>query len=188
MSCENAIALGKMFAADDVTNLLAHSILKIENQIFTILKEKGKGRHYRIVTYINDRVSFSTCIFSKNCCCIYLTHIDLKEFSQLQELRIRLAHELGHIAINMPDIDDPEKMNRHHQSCDINEEANAWAFAYGLIFEKSEYHRSNPNSKLIFSSKSIANSIQGIINRDNKLKSKDEILRKVKNLGVPLQI
>lgn len=144
-------------------NYLAHSIRTIECYIYRTL-----GFCYNIYTLPRERKYQSRCLFFDRGCIIMLP-FDTEERS-ICEIRLRLAHELGHIVYNIvhniSNLANPELLN---DSSD-QEEAFCWEFAYKLILCKSEQYsdKDKDYTKFVFTPKQVAANIHGILSRQNQ--------------------
>jgi len=58
-----------------------------------------------------------------------------------EQIRLILAHELGHLVFNIENLKTPEILDNTPAS--IEEEQDAWLFAYYLVRTKSDEHKSN---------------------------------------------
>jgi hypothetical protein len=135
----------KKFAEVRVENMLAHTIREIEEEIFQESRSKEYGLNYRIQILVSEGTSVACCWFADRNCTIFLpkktTEGDAPNKRDIKEMRIRLAHELGHVVANIPAIIEC----RLHATPDYSaeEEADAWDFAYRLLWHKSEFHKRN---------------------------------------------
>ncbi|GHV14594.1 hypothetical protein AGMMS49938_11010 [Fibrobacterales bacterium] len=126
------------FGKVEKDNYLAHSIRKIE---FDILTKQSK--HYHIISKVSTTSEKSKIMFFDNSCLIWLPcNCDtIKD----EEIRLTLAHELGHVIFNIEALKNPEILGNHESS--VEEEQFAWEFAFHLIKKKSDEHRDNINRK-----------------------------------------
>jgi Zn-dependent peptidase ImmA (M78 family) len=131
---EEAKQLAKKFGQVRKTNFLAHSIREIEMEIFYL-----HNINYFIITRISEHVPKSRCHFAIQGCTIFLplgaNDMDIKE------VRLRLAHELGHIVGNIEKLKDLAKTQEIYSP---EEEIFASVFAYQLLWEKSESYKNDP--------------------------------------------
>ena len=117
----------------DRHNYFAHSIRDIQKAIFQL----KNGLRYHIYTHLTDVGRDTAIVFNRHFggCDIILSyqHEDSKE----ADIRIALAHELGHL---VREIDNLENMDG---ICDysVEEEIFAWKFAFYLVREKSRIHK-----------------------------------------------
>lgn len=116
-------------------NYLAHTIKDIERYVLT-----HEGKCYPILIYPSEVRHFK-CDFHKKYCAIRMPRdcdgIDVGE------IRLRLAHELGHIITNMDKLGDLGRLNAPRTEEEIgNEEIEAWTFAFLLLRKKSQEHQS----------------------------------------------
>lgn len=115
-------------------NYLAHTIKDMERYILT-----HEGKCYPILTYPSEVRHFK-CDFQKKYCAIRMPRdcvgIDVRE------IRLRLAHELGHIIANMDKLGDLDALNAERTQAEIEkEELEAWTFAFLLLMKKSKEHQ-----------------------------------------------
>jgi len=120
------------------SNYLAHSIRKIEQEI-----RKKLNKHYRIITHVPLVAKKASIHFFDQCCEIHLPS-ECEEMKD-EQIRLILAHELGHLIFNIKDLKNPEILD--NKEATNEEEQYAWAFAYHLIRIKSDEHRSNFRQK-----------------------------------------
>lgn len=153
VAAEEAI---EMFGNVCKANYLAHTIREIESYILRQLR-----RPYQIQTYVSQSKNFK-CDFFDRGCTIRLP-ISCDEMSD-GEIRIRLAHELGHIIQNIDKLDNPEFLEKKlggKEKC--AEEIEAWKFAYYLIQKKSKDYQANTYEKFIFKDSELAAIIQRLV-------------------------
>lgn len=137
-------------------NFLAHTIRDLESKI---LKEKGKM--YQIQTYKSQSKNFN-CDFFDHGCTIRIP----ANYENMQdgEIRVRLAHELGHIVRNIDKLDNPEFLRKKLEGKEkIAEEIYSWKFAYLLIQKKSREYDENVYKKFVYKDEYLAALIQGLI-------------------------
>lgn len=162
--------LAREFALVESTNILAHSIRKIEDKIFNMARDNDIGFNYHISIRINEEVAKSNCIFAERGCTIFLPkqENDIPSPDEIKNLRLCLAHELGHIALHLEHILDPDEMKKYYGDKNIQEEADAWEFAYELIKSKSDFYKGNPGHPYIYADESqIGAAIVGALSRNN---------------------
>jgi len=131
---EEAKRIGKI----EKSNYLAHSIRKIEQTI-----RKTLNKHYRIITHVPLAAKKAQIHFFDQCCEIHLP-AECEEMRD-EQIRLILAHELGHLVFNIENLKNPEILDNTEAPND--EEQYAWTFAYHLIRTKSDEHRSNYRQK-----------------------------------------
>lgn len=179
--------LAKKLAKVKSTNFLAHTIRNIEDEIFQMSKEDGTGYNYHMSIRINEDVPKAKCYFAERGCIIFLPKqtSDEPTVEEIKTLRIRLAHELGHIALHLEHILDVEEMKRRYEEKEIDEEADAWEFAHELIKEKSKFHQSNSYTQYTYRDpKLICASIVGILKRNPTERNK-EVVAELKKRNFP---
>ena len=121
------------YVAED--NYLAHSIREIEK---TILRKHSINYHILIFKQGRD-IPFKV-FFRKNSCEIRIQDI---EISSIISVRLRLAHEIGHLIYNIDLLPNSEKIDALNRrgTASLEEELFAWIFAFEMIKEKSgQYH------------------------------------------------
>jgi hypothetical protein len=117
------------FAEIKKHNYLAHSIREIEHEIHL-----RKWITYHIATKMVDTVDYASITsFYPSGCVIFLQ--DECEGISREDIRLVLAHELGHISYNIDCIDHMSGLNT---SPPDDEECYAWSFAYYLLDAKSD--------------------------------------------------
>ena len=139
----------------DKRNYLAHTIRDIE---LAILQTQGK--HYHIITCTSANSRKSKIIFRDHCCEIWLTceHEEINE----REIRLILAHELGHVVYNIDKLKNPEILENKNLSDE--EEIYAWRFAYFLIDKKSFEHQGDmQRGKFVYGPGELKKSITYIL-------------------------
>lgn len=143
----------------DKRNYLAHTIRDIE---LAILRTQNK--HYHITTWTSANSRKSKIIFFDYCCEIWLT-CDYKETSE-RDIRLTLAHELGHLVHNIDKLKNPEVLEKEVHS--KKEETYAWEFAYHLIDKKSVEHKGDMGrSKFVYRPGELKESITFILKKRN---------------------
>ena len=137
-----AFELGQKYADISDDSFLAHTIRKIEEDIFMRGRQhKTENINFKIQTRISDYlVNKSACRFYLSGCTIYLPLGSSKD--EKLDTRIWLAHELGHIVKYIPYFAG-ESSNAPPVTYPAHEEAEAWEFARSLLWHKSEFHKSN---------------------------------------------
>jgi len=118
----------RRFAKINRHNYLAHTIREMEHDIHA-----RKRLSYHITVKMTDmRNCASTVFFYKHGCTIFLPSNpdDMGD----EDVRLIMAHELGHISHN---IDNIESLRGNNVSPTDDEEYYAWLFAYGLLHAKS---------------------------------------------------
>lgn len=151
---EAANDLGKI----EKSNYLAHSIRKIER---LILKEQQK--HYHIITYVTKTDTQKSKITFYDKCCEIRLPTECENIDDKQ-IRLTLAHELGHLIFNIKKLTNPEILENTFSSNE--EEMFAWEFAYNLILAKSDEHRINNNHrKFIYDKKDLKQILSAMIKK-----------------------
>jgi hypothetical protein len=140
-------------------NYLVHTIRDIELAIL-----RTQSRHYHIITCTAANSRKSKILFFDNCCEIWLT-CDYKEISE-RDIRLILAHELGHLVFNIDKLKNPEILQNTTGSDE--EEIKAWMFAYYLIDKKSFEHQNDmQRKKFVYRSGELRKSIESRLQRQN---------------------
>lgn len=129
-SSETPSRCAKIVAVVNKENYLAHAIREIENAVLQTF-----SKNFRIATHCSTCKDSSSIYFSENGCTIFIPKSAMDE-GDPKEIRIRLAHELGHLIYNFKSLSAPAILNKR-PTASAEEEAYAWAFAYTLICEKS---------------------------------------------------
>jgi hypothetical protein len=145
--------LAKFFGSiEEADNYLAHSIRKIEKFFF---EDKLKRKHaYPIQIQEIARDNY-TVEFCERGCVIRIFIDGIKP----QVIRLRLAHELGHIVYDYYDKNS-HKRNSSRDRTSLKEEFFCWVFAYNLIKTKSdEYKNVNGFSNFRYNDSELAKSI-----------------------------
>jgi hypothetical protein len=119
-------------------NYLAHTIRDIELAIL-----RTQSRHYHIITCTAANSRKSKILFFDHCCEIWLT-CSYEEIDE-RDIRLILAHELGHLVFNIDKLENPEILQNTAGSDE--EEIKAWIFAYHLIYKKSVEHQNDTQKK-----------------------------------------
>lgn len=137
-------------------NYLAHTIKDIERYILT-----HEGKCYPILIYPSEVRHFK-CDFQKKYCAIRMPRdcegIDVKE------VRLRLAHELGHIIANMDKLGDVGRLNAPRTQEEIEaEEIEAWTFAFLLLRKKSKEHENRVYDPFIHEDTALIDIIVGLV-------------------------
>lgn len=133
--------MGQKYADISDNSFLAHTIRKIEEDIFMRGREcKTESIHFKIQTRMSEFSNKSVCRFYESGCTIYLPQG--KTETEKLDTRIWLAHELGHIVEYIPYFSG-ESDKAPSGTYSPQEEADAWAFAHSLLWHKSEFHRSH---------------------------------------------
>lgn len=152
----SAEQLAERFGNVRKDNYLAHTIKEIERYI---LREEGKC--YPILTYPSEVKHFK-CDFQR-CYCAIRVPSDCTNIA-VSEIRIRLAHELGHIVKNMDKLGDWERLQKERTREEKNaEEIEAWKFAYYLIQKKSLDYQNNTYKDFIFEDRQLVATIQRLV-------------------------
>jgi hypothetical protein len=136
-------------------NYLAHSIREIEHYLL-----QKYSIHYHIITFQSYAVSKSKIFFWNTCCEIRLPKED-KNIDD-KKIRLKLAHELGHLVYNIDNLNNPEFLENTRPT--DAEEIFSWEFAFHLIHEKSvEYETSVLRKKFIYKDHELKASIAGLL-------------------------
>lgn len=102
----------------------------------------------------------------------------------LKELSLKLAHELGHIALHMNEIANINCNLRKYEKFNWEEEVEAWKFAYELIKLKNDFHKRHICDKYTYPSEDqLAASIYGIIETSGHPDS-DKMVKSLKKAGI----
>jgi len=129
--------VAKVVGAVDRYNYLAHTIREIQSIIFKMYR-----KHYIINTYLKDVTRHTTIFFYEDHGCdIYLSY-ECKTINE-KDVRLKLAHELGHLVAKIDKLEELSGVAEYSE----DEEVFAWVFAYHLVLEKSEMHRSDIERK-----------------------------------------
>ncbi len=179
--------LAKLYAKVKSTNFLAHTIRNIEDTIFQMSRDGDTGFNYHISIWINEEVPKAKCYFAERGCTIFLPKQSSSEPSEeeIKDLRISLAHELGHIVLHLEHILNVPEMRKRYDEKDINEEANAWEFAHELIKEKSDFHSSKSYDAYTYKkSDKICASIIRMLTRNPTARNK-EVIAELKKRHFP---
>ena len=138
-------------------NYLAHTIRDIE---LAILRTQGK--HYHIITCTRANSRKSDIYVSDYSCEIWLT-CEYEEINE-RDIRLILAHELGHLVRNIDKLKNPELLKDTVRSDE--EEIYAWTFAYHLIDRKSVEHQNDTQrKKFVYRSGELMQSIESLLER-----------------------
>jgi Zn-dependent peptidase ImmA (M78 family) len=177
----SGMTLAQALAADaaDMTpqDMLAHAIKRIERNIF-----KEHSINFLVKTKVSDCPNTpSRCLFDKKGCSIYLRD---NTPGDEKDLRISLAHELGHIALSidkLPEILSAGKAILEHTP---EQEADAWEFAFKLVWEKSERFKSgNPYDPYIYPSKDeLKKNVIRLSSTSKCKKTQQGVITRLKNL------
>jgi len=127
-------ACAEFFGHVTEDNYLAHSIREIEKTILKI-----NQFHYHIFLFQTERdIPFKIFFHQKGC----EIRIQTSALSSIKSVRLRLAHELGHLVYNIKSLGEKaEAKTADSHDREPKEELFAWIFAYELIKEKSDqYH------------------------------------------------
>jgi len=172
---EYAESRAQFFGHLETDNFLAHTIRKIEKKFF---EEKLERRHsFSIQIQEIARDSYEVEFCDRGCVIRIFT-----EGVAPQAIRIRLAHELGHIVYDFHDL-SPSKVDRSS----LPEEFFCWVFAYGLIKTKSDQYRSmNAFKDFQYTDRQLASSIIAFAEKadiyDGELKTNLEQYFKIKRV------
>lgn len=134
-------------------NYLAHTIREIEHYIL-----KNYRMHYHILTRQSEIKNKSKVDFFDKGCVIRIP----KEGMNDNEIRLRLAHEIGHIISKIELLtENPERLDSYQN--DVGEEVFAWCFAFGLIKKKSETYRNRTYKEYVVEDRVLMSMIQRIV-------------------------
>lgn len=137
-------------------NYLAHTIKDIERYILT-----QEGKSYPILIYPSE-VRHLKCDFQKKYCAIRMPR-DCAG-TDVSEVRLRLAHELGHIIANMDKLGDMVRLNAPRTRENIEaEEIEAWTFAFLLLKKKSKEHETRVYDPFIYKDTDLIDIIVGLV-------------------------
>ncbi len=154
----------KEFGIVTKNNYLAHTIRAIEHYAL-----KKNGKCYHIFTRVSQIKDKTKCEFFDRGCTIRLP-IDAQEREDC-EMRVRLAHELGHIIWAIDELGNPENL----KDAEAEEEIFAWKFANALILCKSEHYQNEDYKSFVFTPAQVAATIQGIVIRNGDEQILDEL-------------
>jgi len=141
-------------------NYLAHTIRDIELAIL-----RNQNKHYHIITCTAANTRKSKILFFDHCCEIWLT-CECDEIDE-RNIRLILAHELGHLVYNIDKLKNPEFLENVKPSDE--EEIYAWQFAYHLIDKKSVEHKNNiQQKKFIYHHGELMQSIKSILEKQKQ--------------------
>jgi Zn-dependent peptidase ImmA (M78 family) len=157
-------------AVVDKSNYLAHTIREIE---LAILKEQGF--HYHILTYASAMRKTAKIYFSDECCTIQLPF--MCEEMDDKNIRLILAHELGHVLHHFDNLKNPEILDNPDPPPE--EEIYAWEFAYHLVWLKSESHKSDiTRERFIYDTDKLRAALSNIT-RNSAPELHDDIMRRI---------
>jgi hypothetical protein len=160
----------RFFSCIAEDNFLAHSIREIEKAIL-----RKHSFHYHIFPYLQDRDAPFRAYFRQNSCEI---RIQKSELSSIKAVRLRLAHEIGHIVYNidlLPDDVKREALNSRRLASP-EEELFAWRFAYRLIKEKSDQYHDNIYGEFKFKDQELKDAVLALT------EDKQEICKELRKL------
>ena len=141
------------------SNYLAHTIREMELALM-----RTRCLHYNIYVYVANNCQKSKITFFDYCCEIRLT-MDSNSMDD-KELRLILAHELGHLIRNFDRLKNPEVLANNTPSPDA--ETYAWIFAYHLITEKSNYYsRTHGSGKFIYRAVDLEETLSRLVRARN---------------------
>jgi hypothetical protein len=120
------------FAKIKEYNYLAHSIREMEHEI-----HRRKRITYHVAIKMVDTVDYASITSFYRCGCIIFLQNECEGISR-KDIRLVLAHELGHISYNIERIDQMSGLN---VSPPDDEEWYAWSFAYYLLDTKSNSYK-----------------------------------------------
>ena len=138
-------------------NYLAHSIREIE---YAVLQYSDKN--YHIITHSSEYSKKARIVFFNKGCIIFLP--EGNEEMKDEEIRLILAHELGHLVYNIGKLFNPEILMTIPTT--NKEEQYAWEFAYHLIKKKSDEHKTNSNiKKFIYEDSELRASLLSVVGK-----------------------
>ena len=153
-------------------NYLAHTIRDIE---LAILQTQGK--HYHIITCTRANSRNSDIYVYDYGCEIWLTC----EYDEINErdIRLILAHELGHLVGNIDKLNNTEILrDTLHSDAD---EIYAWTFAYHLINKKSiEHQNDTQRKKFVYRSGELMQSIESLLEKQ-KSAIRDAVIKSLRS-------
>jgi hypothetical protein len=136
--------------------MLAHTIREIEEDIFQKSLHREYGVNYRIQIRTIEDVERAICCFSDCNCTIFLpkkmTEGCAPSTRDVKDMRILLAHELGHVVANIDAIIE-ESRSARNPKYSAEEEANAWRFALDLLWHKNVFLEKKPYDDFKYSSR-----------------------------------
>ena len=139
-------------------NYLAHSIRELEMAIYRRL-----SKNYRIFAHYKKTGSkISSANFFDNGCQINLPNES--DTMEDRDVRLVLAHELGHIVLNISNLKNPELIDKKASD---EEEVSAWEFSYYLIKKKSDEYKKDSNNttkRFVFSDTELRAAILSTVN------------------------
>lgn len=112
-------------------NYLAHSIREMEREI-----HDTKNIDYHIITRPSERINGSSSIFFHSSGCTVFLPAECENMDD-REVRLLLAHELGHIIYNIDKLETLKGV----KSPSKTEELFAWKFSFHLIKGKSDAYK-----------------------------------------------
>jgi len=163
------------FARIGKWNYLAHTIREIERRLCA----DRRITYHIIISDSPTAKHMSTMFYYTAGCDIVLLDDDSKVNNK--DLRILLAHELGHIAYNMGNI---ETLTGWSYSSSDEEELYAWKFAYFLLRRRNNDHKDGVGKYYIYPDGRLEQSIVQIVKngRPNLYEPIREFVNRVKTL------
>lgn len=181
----DAKQLADKFANVPATSFLAHTIRMMEEEIFRLTTAKGHSIVYRINVKMSENATHALCNFAQKNCTIFLPKpVNINDTVVLRELRLKLAHELGHIAVKLDEISDCPMDVKRLSRYDTDEEIQSWVFAYKLISNKNRQHINHDCDRITYETENqIVCSMCGIISKSDK-DDKDKIIAGLNREGI----
>jgi hypothetical protein len=147
----------EIFGTVDKGNYLAHSIREIESAIYMT-----HGKFYKINAYIAQFATFGSILYCDRGCEIKLPSARHGKDLTDDQIRLILAHELGHLIQNIERLNNPEIL-KDVELTDDNE-LYAWRFARRLVMFKSEERREAAwPKKFIYSNAELESLFKSVI-------------------------
>jgi len=154
----------------DKSNYLAHTIREIE--VALVLTQE---KHYHILT-CESNLRAGKIMFYEHCCEIRLPAGRDAPYSDDRDIRLILAHELGHVIYNFDKLKAPSTLENLKPSDE--QEVYAWLFAYHLIAAKSDGHRSDiRRKKFIYEHGDLKRSLYNILKKGKRQTVYEEVSR-----------
>jgi len=162
------------FARIGKWNYLAHTIREIERRLCV----ERRITYHIVISNSPTAKHLSTMFYYTAGCDIVL--LDDENQVNDKDLRILLAHELGHIAYNRCNI---ETLTGWSHSSSDEEELFAWKFAYFLLRRRNDDHKNGVGRDYIFSEDHLERSIVRVVKngRPDLYESVREFVYGVKN-------
>lgn len=113
-------------------NYLAHTIREMEYEIHS-----AKRSSYHITVKMTDMRNCASVVFFYKFGCTIFLPCECEQMKD-EDVRLIMAHELGHISYNIGSLESQSGLNVLPPD---DEEYYAWVFAYGLLDAKSEGYK-----------------------------------------------